>query len=137
MVNYVASGKTTKRVVQSSVFLLALGFAVLAYIATPLTTFAACPNEKPTQTAKQTANRNGVNQANRVAVLMGKQRVASLRRGDKVRVKIATNGNFSVNGKRKILMGLYLGNSEVSVSMNNMQGKRQTLILPLRDPGVV
>ncbi len=112
MVNYVASGKTTKRVVQNSVFLLALGFAALAFVAIPLTSFAACPNEKPTatvtQTAKQTINRRKVNQANRVAVLVGKDRTCQAAK--RVLVKI--------NGRGNTLNGLCINKVRVAVTVN-------------------
>ena len=130
--NHATPSEVTKRVVQNVVFLLALGFAALAYVATPLTTFAACPNKAGQQAATQKQN-----SVNRVAVLMGGKTIASLRIGDKVRVKVATNGNFRVNGKSKILMGVYLGNRQVSVVMTNSRGQQQSLVLPLFDPGTI
>jgi hypothetical protein len=116
MVNYVASGKTTKRVVQNSVFLLTLGFAALAFVATPLTAFAACPNEKPavsaTQTAKQTINRQGA-----TAVLVGRKRTCQAAK--RVLVKI--------NGQGNTLNGLCMSKVSVVVTVN---GKRMQL--PIR-----
>lgn len=134
--NHVTPSKVTNRVVQKVVFLLALGFVALAYVATPLTTFAACPNNKASQQAR-TQKKNSLAEVNRVAVLMGGKTIASLRIGDKVRVKIATNGNFRVNGKSKILTGVYLGNSQVSVIMTNSRGQQQSLVLPLFNPGTI
>lgn len=137
--NHVTPSKVTKRVVQNVVFLLVLGFAALAYVATPLTAFAACPNNSKTSKQVKTLKKkkNSVAEVNRVAVLMGGKTIASLRIGDKVRVKIATNGNFRVNGKSKILTGVYLGNSQVSVIMANSRGQQQSLVLPLFDPGTI
>ncbi len=135
--NHVTPSKVTNRVVQKVVFLLALGFVALAYVATPLTTFAACPNNNKASQQVRNKKKNGVAEVNRVAVLMGGKTIASLRIGDKVRVKIATNGNFRVNGKSKILTGVYLGNSQVSVIMANSRGQRQSLVLPLFNPGTI
>lgn len=130
MTSYVAPGKTTKRVGRNVVFLLALAFAVLAYLVTPLTTFAACPNKN--NNGNKVKNNNTVKnntQARNVAVLMGKKKVASLLKGDKVKIKI--------NGRGRILNAVYLGNRQVSVIMTNRQGKQQLLTLPLRNPGAV
>ncbi len=68
MVHSVVSGKTTKRGVRNGVFLLALGFAVLVYVVTPLTTFAVCPNKKPAQKTAQQKMKRQV-KTNRVAIL--------------------------------------------------------------------